>query len=530
MILHEKKTYVGVAVLLLSIHFILSSLAIFAKSPTFDESVHLSGGYTYWKLNDYRINPENGNFPQRWAALPLLIKNNITLPLESEYWKNSKQWFFSYIFIFKSGNDHESLFRLSKFNMILLSLALCSSVFFISKKIFGIRGAMISLALCALSPTILAHSNLVTSDMSSALFFLLSIFFLWENLRKINLSNTILCSLSLSFLFLSKMSAPLIIPLYLIIILIRLRSPESIVCEFRNKKKLLDNSASKIKGIAVLVLIHTLSVFVTIWAAYGFRYHPVPAGSPSAGKVAMEWNELLKDNDSLEKIIITMDKFRALPRAYLHGFLYVKKHLGKRLAFMNGEKSKDGFALFFPYCFLVKTPIPSLLMMIASVFIITGLGRRPKDIAPFVIFTLIFVSVALTSSINIGHRHLLPLYPIIFIFCGVLGTNSQNKDTSFKRNSFVLTCIVWLAFEAVASAPNHLSYFNQIVGGSGKGYLHLADSSIDWGQDLKDVKKLRDKLDPEHNELFHIAYFGTASINSYGLKDFISLPGFFTQE
>src|SRR2546423_15182493 len=61
-----------IAVLLAMLHAALAITAAMEKSPTFDEPTHLTAGYSYWLKNDYRLDPENGNWPARWAALPLL--------------------------------------------------------------------------------------------------------------------------------------------------------------------------------------------------------------------------------------------------------------------------------------------------------------------------------------------------------------------------------------------------------------------------------------------------------------------------
>jgi len=50
---------------------ILASLR--EKSLTLDEGVHVTAGYAFWRYNDYRLNPENGNLPERVMALPLLV-------------------------------------------------------------------------------------------------------------------------------------------------------------------------------------------------------------------------------------------------------------------------------------------------------------------------------------------------------------------------------------------------------------------------------------------------------------------------
>ncbi|HOK03964.1 MAG TPA: hypothetical protein P5105_01485 [Victivallales bacterium] len=512
------------ASLLILLHIILSSLAIFAKSPTFDESVHLTGGYTYWKLNDFRINPENGNFPQRLAAIPLLFDKSIILPLESTYWQNVQEWFFSFFFLFKSGNNPDNLFIPAKFMMLFLSTTLCLSVFYVSSRIFNSSFALISLFFCVFSPTVLAHSNLITSDISASLFFLLSVYFIWENLKNINIANTLLSSLSLSLLFLSKMSAPIIIPFYLICIFIRLISDKPLICEFRKKIFIQKSLSKKILTLSSIVLIQLFFVYFSIWAAFSFRYSQVPPGSKSSAAAEIQFDDLIKGKkDFIDKSMLLIDKLKLLPRAYTHGYLYVKKHLNKRISFMNGEKSNSGFLLFFPYAFMIKTPLPLILLLLLST--LYALKKSiPYDFVPFAIFAILFIIFALSSGINIGHRHLLPLYPIFFIFCPYFAY----KKSVFWKKAFLVASSLFFAFDTLIIMPDYLAYFNQIAGGPKNAYKKLVDSSLDWGQDLKELKNLSDFIAEEKN--FYLSYFGTASINSYGLQKFISLPGYFTQE
>jgi len=64
-----KRAFVTfIAILLAALHAALAITAAIEKSPTFDEPTHLTAGYSYWLKNDYRLDPENGNWPARWAA------------------------------------------------------------------------------------------------------------------------------------------------------------------------------------------------------------------------------------------------------------------------------------------------------------------------------------------------------------------------------------------------------------------------------------------------------------------------------
>src|ERR1700719_4853277 len=55
------------AILIAVLHAAMAVTAVNTKSPTFDEPQHLTAGYSYWVTNDFRLDYENGNLPQRWA-------------------------------------------------------------------------------------------------------------------------------------------------------------------------------------------------------------------------------------------------------------------------------------------------------------------------------------------------------------------------------------------------------------------------------------------------------------------------------
>jgi hypothetical protein len=91
----------------------------------------------------------------------------------------------------------------------------------------------------------------------------------------------------------------------------------------------------------------------------------------------------------------------------------------------------------------------------------------------------------------------------------------------------VAALLAWQAVEALHIAPHYLAYFNQLVGGPAKGYEHLVDSSLDWGQDLPGLKKWLDGeglQGPNHVPVY-LSYFGNSRPEYYGI-DAVILPGF----
>ena len=77
------------AVLLALGHAVLALTATTEKSMTADEIAHLLAGHTYNSRGDYRLHPENGNLPQRWAAWPLSLAGAPPPDADSRDWRNA---------------------------------------------------------------------------------------------------------------------------------------------------------------------------------------------------------------------------------------------------------------------------------------------------------------------------------------------------------------------------------------------------------------------------------------------------------
>jgi hypothetical protein len=170
--------------LLLGLHFILGLSAANRKSATFDEGVHLAGGLCYLKVQDYRLNPESGNWPQRWAALPIWLGDASFPPLEDS-WRNNEGYPFANKILYGRGCDADWMLLQGRAMIGLLSVALGVIVYVWSRQLFGPGGGLISLALYAFSPTMLANGFLITADLCVALFFCVAVWASWRLLHRI---------------------------------------------------------------------------------------------------------------------------------------------------------------------------------------------------------------------------------------------------------------------------------------------------------------------------------------------------------
>ena len=436
------------------------------------------------------------------------------------------------------GHDEITMLWRGRIASGLLALALGGLVWATARRLFGPAGGMLSLLLYVLNPTILANGALMTSDLAAAFFLLASPLCLWALLQRLSAGRLLLSGLIMGGLAVSKMSAVVILPISLVLLAARLADGSPLPQEFVPGPALAGRGRQALAFLGV-VLAHVLIVAAVIWACYGFRYSafaPAASGAPGADRHYLSWADVLEQptptappSAPAARIFDFARSHRLLPEAFLYGSAYTWHLSGQRGAFLNGEYSLRGWRRFFPYTFLVKTPL-ALFGITALAVIATaarrrrepeGLGRRlgPALHATLPLWALLvcFWTAAICSHVNIGHRHILPTYAPLFVLCGAAaGWPAAVSEAGRRRlptGLALLACLlVALAAEMAWRFPNYLAYFNGLVAPA-DGYRHLVDSSSDWGQELP---ALRDYLirHPPAGRVY-LAYFGSGSPATY---------------
>jgi hypothetical protein len=311
----------------------------------------------------------------------------------------------------------------------------------------------------------------------------------------------------------TKFSALIILPIWLALGLIRIVQLEPIYSSILDPPKITGRWA-KTASIAAIVMLGVTFAYLSIWLIYQLRFDAIVL---QRGELPTEKLSL----GSLSNFILSVArKYLLLPEALLFGLGDAYQRM-ERTAYLLGEISPNGFWLYFPVAFLVKTPVPTLLIIIlAIVYQLTS--RRPKVSGTH--FLLVPVAVlfcfAIWSRLNVGWRHILPMYPLLFVWLG--GMVSVMWRSERRSTRLVLYCLgVWLVTSTLMAYPNYLAYFNEAAGGSKNGRSILVDSNLDWGQDLKALKNWM-----THNQIGKIqfAYFGTADPAYYKI-DSVYLPG-----
>ena len=513
--------------------------SLWNKSPTYDELVHATGGFTYWRWNDYRINPEAGNLPQRVAGLPLALAPVDPPRRDSEAWRLSREWAVADSWFYRQGNSFESMLRGGRAACALIAVALGFAVWLAAARLSGRTGGMIALLLYALNPTILANGALMTSDAAAALGLLGAALALWAVLGQLSAARVGLAGLAVGALLVCKMSGALVAPIALVLGAARGACGGPLAASAGRWRREIRSrwvqAAAVTAGFAAVALVAA----AVVWAAYGFRYSAFSATRGGPGQFDPSWEQVLGTSRSAgpQQVFDAARRYHVLPEGFLYGCAYAWKFSRWRDAFWNGEHSLQGWRLFFPYTFLVKTPIALLALMgLAGLATArrwaavrgregtTSMAQAGRGIyATLPLWTLIAIAGAAASfgHLDIGHRHILAVYPPLFTLCGTAlapgwgGAPGEAFPGSrwIRRSTICLLGI--LALETAWSFPDYIAYFNGFVRPA-TAYRHLVDSSLDWGQDLPAVRQYIE-AHPGQGP-FSLSYFGSASPAAYGVR------------
>jgi hypothetical protein len=188
-----------------------------------------------------------------------------------------------------------------------------------------------------------------------------------------------------------------------------------------------------------------------------------------------------------------------------------KHHQGVYEYFLLGNYSLYGWWHYYFVAFAIKSTLPFLLLLVCSVVLLSR-QQVTLDLYFLILPVLTMFMVSMFDATNIGLRRILPVYPLLFIFCGSL--IQVNWYPYWLRGMVGFLCL-WQVFTALKIYPDYLAYFNELVGGPDQGIFYLDDSNIDWGQDLK---RLKEFMAEEKITRIKIDYFGTYRPEAYGIQ------------
>ncbi|WP_420644321.1 ArnT family glycosyltransferase [Candidatus Leptofilum sp.] len=493
-ILGNKLARLGLVITAVWLFFFLALDSMVSDSPTMDEQNHLARGAAFVQTGDPRLSLEHPPLVNSLSGLPLLLLPDLELPLNHPSWTLLQPpdvyWYiFAEQFLWQTEQDVTQLIFLGRLPIVFLTLGLALVGFHFARAFWGRPSAYLAFFLLLFEPNILANGRLITTDLGGTLFMTLALLLVWCLWQAPGWQwrRLLAAGVGLGLAFGSKLSMLTFVPILVAVAWLPI---------FNKKSGWLRGVGQR---LLQLLGAGAISV-VVVWAIFGF-----------------EWGAFRFPSEMLAEL----NQFSGPMPTFWAGIdQIVNVSRGGRAAFLLGETSTDGFWLFFPVAFLVKTPLVLLVGLLGLGWL--GWKRPPsrRRLLYLLIPAILYFGVSIISGINIGYRHLLPILPLIVV--GVSGLPTLFDEQSVGRSAVTLILAAGILLPSLLIHPHYLSFFNLAAGGPANGATILADSSNDWGQDLL---RLQAWLAEHEEPSVRLGWFGTADPAYYHIE-FESMPGY----
>ena len=427
------------------------------ESETWDEAGDLVAGYSYLSTGDYRLNPEHPPLAKLLGALPL-VALGLEFPVDQTAWRTGDIRNLGRAFLYRNRVWAETILFSARAVTILLTLVLGALLAWWTRKEFGPAAALAALLLLVFDPNLIAHGRYVTSDLMVTLL-IFAACLAWHDYLIGESSRALLASgLLAGAAGMTKFSALFLLPLFVLLYLLR---PARF--EFRHF----------LKSLAVVGLL--------VAACVAAVYAPELIHRPAEFSLVRGLAELRNKNTAGHN------------------------------AYLLGSFSMRGWWYYFPVVFAVKSTTAVVLMTAAGVFLLARASWRrvPFRWIAILVPAAVYFALCVASHINLGVRHLLPIYPFLYVALGAAAASFAR--TRPRRLLLGLLLLLHVA-ESAAIYPHYLAFFNLLAGGPTRGPRYLLDSNIDWGQDVKELKAY---LQRHHLQNVCTCYFGNADFAWY---------------
>ena len=487
----------GLAAIVLLVFLLLSWQTMLRESATTDEAAHIPAAYSYVLQGDYTLNPEHPPLAKLISGLGF-IGSHYSFPTQLLHGTNKvsdREWQAGRIFLYHSGNDTDAILFRSRLPILLATTAGLLACYLLFAAVSSKKIALIALAFMALSPTVIGHSHLVTTDALSMVTIAIAILCFARYLQKPSRWYGAVAGISLAIAELTKFSAAILFLLYVL---------AAAVFFWAQQEKF---SAGRILKTTAKSL---LPVFIVATALIYIAYIPHVMYLSAAAQNDWILHAVAHPAHSFDvRALLEANKF--FPAAPLVRFFIGFTNDVGRVAIGGGANLLGhdylyGTPLYFPVVSVLKTPSPMLglwlLMAVWLGYVIKTQRKRganlQKQLRHFVasqpvvmcgvLFSVLYFLIACAGKLDIGIRHLLPMFPWLS-FLSALWIVRVLQAQRFRGFPIGTSAFAGLMaayiFIAVSIFPNYLPYTTEVVGGSSQAYRYYNDSNVDWGQAIK---------------------------------------------
>jgi hypothetical protein len=476
--------------------------AVLRDSVTIDEFAHLPVGLIMQSSHKFDIEPMNP--PLGRLFISWFSTADVTAFDPGENWDT---WQLGDQFMHAYAANYQRQFILPRLGIVSATLVLAALLFAWSWVWLGHKTAVLTLFFLLFSPAILAHGHLVTVDLLGTLGFTLTAWATWWLLRRPTLLRAFVLGTCFALAVLLKLSS--------VMALLGIAACSVLYLTSHVKPEYIN-----LRFVTACIGVFALAGLLAINAGYLF-----------AGTGLRISDSLISESHTFGVLAQKFPDLRLpLPEALLVGIDQILHAGGGGYYYLAGTVSEESNGYYHLTAFLLKTPAAFLILLGLATLNLRPFGDSDGNSKPLLYcltipITLILGANIALNSLQIGERHLLPAYPLLFMWVAYNVIQRFDRHMHAIRPSLVTgifsALLLWYLSASILVAPRYLQYFNILAGGQYEGHRWLADSNLDWGQDLI---RLREYMSERNLKQVNLGYFGRVHPAVYGIN-FVPLEG-----
>jgi hypothetical protein len=472
-----------VALVLLAV--VRSAIATRTDGFTVDDAYHITAGVSYVRLRDFRLNPEHPPLVKLWvgAALAPDFQLPPLRPLSDKF--AERDFNESVVFL---ENDPDRVQARARTAMWALNGLLLLFLAFAVSRALGNAAALATVAFLAIDPTVAAHLPVVLTDLPVALLATTGILFAVPALRSARWLDVSLAALALGLTLGAKHSG--------LIALVAVGTCGAAVAVL---PKIASTTTSRMRMLIVTLII-VLGPLAVLWGLYGFRYTETASGEEAFNRpLALKMEDVR--SPVARRALHGLAGAHLLPRSYVWGLADTirtgMEGRGIPVYFLGRTYRDRGPVYYFPTVIAAKLPL-GLLLLALSGLVLLLMRRSPRSwrlpgLAIALLAALFLVALARGVSYG-GMRHALPVLVVLSVFGGMASALALSRRSRLARVMVAVALVVSAASAVPRIRP--WEYFNELVGGPDRAYLHFGDEGVDVGQRTLDfVRYYREHLE-----------------------------------
>ncbi len=473
-----------------------------SDSVSWDESQHLYSGWLSWEHGDFGYNPEVPPLIKMWDAIPLLRKGIKAPTYTGDPFKKEG---FVLGQRFLAVNGIERTLIPARIMASLLTVLLATTLFLCAKEMFGRNAALFALLLFCFDPNFLAHAAFVTTDIGAALTMLAAIYAFYRYVKRPSVPRMIVVAIAVGLTMTAKFTGVFIIPLLCLIALIDL-------WQAKGASRIPESASAR--QMVVAIAVASIIGVGWVWAIYHFRYAARPAPlqlNPTSAEYLQKLTSPLS-----RSVVTTLSRLHLLPEAYIYGLADTKISAGDLPSYLFGRTYSGASHWYFPAALVIKSTLPFLILLCITIVVaLRGEWRMRREIVFLAIPPAFLFVLSSSSDLGIGYRHLFPMFPLLYVLVAGCAAYLVSRNPKFAYAFAAL--LLWQVITTLAARPGLLAYANEAWGGPSKTHLYLSDSNVDWGQQLKAVRRY---LETHPSQPCYFAYFaqGPVDFRDYGIN------------